>query len=122
MAITSKTSTGELLTDQTIKRRYSQAIKEKHQDSPIKICQGCGIRKAEHNDHTISQKRCKQIHKSELIYDPDNFVDSCPICHNQWESYKSGEYLDHNNAAERMLFMKQHDPEGYNIRINYDYQ
>jgi 5-methylcytosine-specific restriction endonuclease McrA len=112
-------SDGAKVSQSTIDRRYSEALKIKHAGKTHFICQGCGDR-AVHNDHTISRKRCKELHKTELIWNPDNFVSSCARCHAEWESWKDGKYLEHKNVAFRMWFMKQHDEEKYNARINYE--
>jgi len=111
-----RTSSGEMITEATIKKRYSRALADKHGGRTHFVCEGCG-EKAHHNDHTIARARCKIIGKAELIYDPDNFVNSCAECHANWENFKTGKYLDANNVTERMMFLKMNDPEGYNIRI-----
>lgn len=82
------------------------------------LCEGCQEVRAVHNDHTIAKARCKVIHKTELIYDLNNFVDSCERCHKQWEAFKTGDYLLHKNVEQRLAYMKEHDPEGYNERIH----
>lgn len=86
------------------------------------LCAGCGQRPPVDHDHTISQAKCKQLHKTELIFDPKNWVYSCRDCHRQWEAYKSGQWLQHDNAAARLLYLKEHDPQAYNSRINWDYK
>jgi hypothetical protein len=110
-------SNGERISEATIKARYSRALQAKHAGTSVFVCAACGQRRAEHNDHTIAKARCKVIHKTELIYDPDNFEDSCSICHSQWENFKSGDWINHNNMEKRLRFLKEHDPEGYRIRI-----
>ncbi len=109
-------SNGERVSEATIQRRYSQSLKEKHEYQRTKICECCGKRQAMHNDHTIAKARCKVIHKTELIWNPNNYVDSCEICHKEWESFKSGEWVFHLNSGERLRFLKEHDPEGYQVR------
>jgi hypothetical protein len=110
-------SNGERVSEATIQRRYSQSLKEKHEYQRTKICECCGKRQAMHNDHTIAKARCKVIHKAELIWNPGNYVSSCEICHKEWESFKSGNWTLHLNSEVRLRFLKEHDPEGYNIRI-----
>lgn len=110
------TSTGDRISQRAIDRRYSKSLKEKHNGNPIAICGGCGAR-AVHNDHTISQKRCKELHKTELIWNPDNYESSCAKCHQEWESYKDGKYMKHKNHIERMMFLLEHDKEGYITRV-----
>jgi 5-methylcytosine-specific restriction endonuclease McrA len=110
-------SDGTKVSQSTIDRRYSNSLKEKHAGKSHFICQGCGD-KAVHNDHTIARARCKQLHKTELIWNPDNYVNSCAKCHEEWETWKTGKYMLHKNASLRMFFMKMHDPEKFETRIN----
>lgn len=116
MAIYYTCSDGERITEATIKRRYSESIKKKHIGQEYFRCEACG-RKAVHNDHTIAKARCKVIGKSELIYDPLNYVDSCASCHEQWESFKSGDWLLHANYENRLEYMRIYDIEGCRKRI-----
>lgn len=81
------------------------------------ICEGCGSSAAVDHDHTISQKRCKELHMTELIWDEDNIVFSCRSCHMAWESYKSGEFAKHYNIEKRMIYMLQYDREGFIKRL-----
>jgi len=110
-------SNGERVSQATIDRRYAEARKKKHEGNGRPMCGGCEERYADHNDHTIAQARCKVIHKTELIWHPGNFEDSCHICHGQWEAFKSGEWLNHKNIEQRLRFLKEHDPEGFKVRI-----
>lgn len=116
MAILSYCSNGDRISEAQIKSRYSRALKAKHAGKTVFICAACGAR-AEHNDHTIARARLKHIHKSELIYDPDCFEDSCSKCHREWEDFKSGDWIKHHNAERRLAYLKKHDPEGYTKRI-----
>lgn len=123
MPIYYQTSDGERITDATIKRRYLEARKQKHagQFGSLKCeCRGRNCQgEATDNDHTIPQRRLKNdLHKAELIYNPGAFVSSCNNCHNEWESYKSGECLYHVNYEDRMEFYRIHDPDGAWIRDN----
>ena len=111
-----KTSDGKAVNQKAIDRLYSKSLKEKHAGKTFHICEGCGA-VAEHNDHTISRARCKELHKTELIWDPANYVSSCAQCHEDWENYKSGKYLNHNNVNERMSFLFKNDLATYQKRI-----
>jgi len=112
-----KTTTGEELTQTQINSRRAKAYSEN--TKPIEsMCKCCDKRHAEHRDHSISQARCKQLHKVELIWDPLNWSLSCSVCHNSWESYKNSAFKEHKNYSIRMNFVKLHDPEGYRKRIN----
>jgi hypothetical protein len=68
-------------------------------------------------DHTISQKRCKELNKTELIWSLDNVVYSLRDIHKEWECYASGAFEEHTNVVERMLFVKEHDPEMFEKRF-----
>ena len=117
MANISTTSTGERLTQGQSNRRLSATYK----GMLIKYCcEGCGTTdELATHDHTISQKRCKELHKSELIYDEENIKFSCIPCHRQWESYKSGQFTDHNNVEARMIYTLEHDREGFIKRLHH---
>lgn len=117
MANYSLCSDGTKVTDATSQARYTKALREKHQCNGRPTCQGCQNAHAEHNDHTIAKARCKVIHKTELIWDPENLADSCNVCHREWESFKSGNWILHKNAEQRLQYLKEHDPEGFQHRI-----
>ena len=109
---------GQRVTEGTIQRNYSKSLKTKHAGTSVFVCGGCGQR-AVHNDHTIAKARCKVLHKTELIWHPNNYVNACATCHRQWENFKSGEWINHLNVDERLKFLKEHDPEGFTIRIEF---
>ena len=69
------------------------------------------------HDHTISQKRCKQLKKPWLIWHEGNIEYSDLTIHNQWESYKDGKFAKHKNFEKRMAFLKEHDIEGWEKRM-----
>ena len=118
MAIMHECSDGSRVSQVTIDNRYAKSRANKYCDSPVSLrCQaGCG-QTGNSNDHTIAQARCKHIHKTELIWNPNNYVWNCNNCHKQWENFKSGEWVHHANVEERLAFMKEHDPEGYRMRV-----
>lgn len=110
-------SDGSRISEAGIRARYSDALREKHAGNPRAMC-GCGCGgPAVHNDHTIAKARCKVIHKTELIWHPDNFESSCEKAHREWEDFKSGQWLLHANVEKRLVFLKEHDPEGFDIRV-----
>jgi hypothetical protein len=113
------TSTGERISQATIEKRYAEAKTKKWAGATHNgPCEACG-EPGNDPDHTVSRARCKELHKAELIYDPDNFPWSCRRCHKQWESYKSGEWVGHRNMAQRLTYLKEHDPEGYTKRVEF---
>jgi len=85
-------------------------------DTPYPMCEAYPELLAVDHDHTISQARCKQLHKTELIWNPDGIEFSSRIAHSEWESYRSGRFEEHANVIKRMLFVKKHDPEGFRKR------
>lgn len=112
------TSDGEKVTQDQIKQRLTASYREKHAGNPEPACEGCGQGKADDNSHIISQRRLKQIGKSELIWDPNAYCSYCRECHTIWESNKSGEWTKLNNAMYALEFLKEHDGETYIKIIN----
>lgn len=113
-------SDGTRVSQATIDRKYSESLRDKFAfagNQSARICEGCLKRMSINSDHTIARARCKVIHKTELIWNKYNYVRSCDTCHHEWENFKSGKWLDHLNVVERSAFYKQHDPEGWNIRV-----
>lgn len=118
MANRYKCSDGTYVTQAQIDRKYAASRKKKYEGyTTTLLCQGCEQVNGNDNDHTIAQARCKVIGKTELIWNPDNYPWSCRHCHREWENFKSGEWINHKNVDERLAFMKAHDPEGFNVRI-----
>ena len=109
------TSSGERITQTQINSRLA-----KMRNSMLHkyVCECCGINQADDHDHSISQKRCKELHKTELIWDEANISFSCRACHLAHESYKSGEFQYHKNVVKRMLYIREHDLEGFQKRLN----
>lgn len=109
-------SDGTRLSETSINWRLSESHNAMRIDNPRPYCGGCH---GEPNDfdHTIAKARCKELHKTELIWDVDNQEFSCRNCHRQWESYKSGDWIRHMNMETRLRYLKKHDPKGYQKRI-----
>lgn len=112
------TSNGDSYTESSIRNKLSEAYSIDVHEAPY-LCQCCNKVPWVHHDHTIAKARCKVLHKTELIWDPDNWSYSCQKCHNEWESYKSGEFVKHENLLDRMVFLQKHDEEGYIKRSFY---
>lgn len=110
------TSSGEAVSEATIKKRLRDAYKWA---MPKYVCECCGKNRTDDHDHTLPQAKCKQLHKTELIWDEENWSYSCRTCHNIWESYKSGIFQTHKNVVKRMLYLKKHALEEYKKRLNY---
>lgn len=112
------TSNGERLTEKEIKERLQYAFSQKAYATDMSMaCDCCEQSTWDDHDHTISKKRCKELGKTELVYDVDNIEYSCRECHVRWESYKSGEFRLHKNFQKRMDYMKIHDYESWVKRM-----
>jgi hypothetical protein len=116
MAIRHKCSDGSTVTQSVIQVRYERSREVKYFYTPT-YCECCEQERGTDSDHTIAQARCKVIHKTELIWHTGNYEWSCRVCHKQWENFKSGEWVLHKNVVKRLTFLKEHDPEGFRIRI-----
>jgi hypothetical protein len=111
-------SDGTYVTQSQINNRYRWSKEKKYAGiTTTLLCEGCQKETGNDNDHTIAQARCKVIGKTELIWNPKCYVWSCRKCHHEWENFKSGEWVRHKNVEERLRFLKEHDPEGFNVRI-----
>lgn len=106
--------TGKSYSQNQIHTRLTNVYRDKH-IGEYAICCGCG-RKADDNSHTISQKRCKEIHKASLIFDLENLVDLCRQCHITFEV--GGEEAKKLFCYEEcMEYIRLHDLETYNKRM-----
>lgn len=113
-------SDGTYVTQDQIRHKYAKSRSKKYAGiTSIRMCEACEVEPSVDNDHTIAQARCKFIGKTELIWHPDNYPRSCRKCHHEWENFKSGEWVHHKNVVQRLEFLKEHDPEGYQIRIEF---
>lgn len=110
MAILYFTSTGERISDETIKRRYAQSRAEKYLYGQSKICEGCGG-EAVCSAHIIAQARLKHLHKSELIYNPDAYFPACYACNQAIENPKGTAWRQLKNIEICLEFIEKHDHE-----------
>ena len=106
------TSDGERVSQTQINSRLAVAKKgfiERY------VCESCGVngRTFAAWSHTISQKRCKELHKTDLIWLEGNGSWDCHDCHIVFESYKDGRFSHMNNAYERMVFIAMYDDETF---------
>jgi len=80
------------------------------------VCQGCnrGDKPLSHS-HTISQKQCKNLGKTELIWDKDNIEIECfgsnKHCHEKWERGGILERMKMMNFKKKIAYLKKHDPQ-----------
>src|SRR3954463_3101864 len=110
MAILYFTSTGERISDATIKRRYAKSRSEKYLFGQSAICEGCGS-KAVCSAHIIAQARLKHLHKSELIYDQQAYFPACYACNQAIENPKGEAWKKLLNVEYCLEFIRIHDSE-----------
>lgn len=114
---------GSRVAEEVIQRKLKKIIAfmdatRTMQGGSIYDCDATGTREMViDHDHTIAKARCKELGKTELIWDPANIEYSSRKAHKEWESYKNGEFRKHRNFERRMEFMKEHDHEGYTKRM-----
>lgn len=112
-------SDGSRVSESQIKQKYSVAIRLKHQGQSFFTCQACLKEQAVDNSHIIAKARLKQLHLTDLIWHPMAFFDCCRRCHGLWEDYKSGDWVHFHNVEQCLRFLKEHDPEGYQKRVEF---
>lgn len=112
MAIYYKCSNGERVTQATIDRRLSEAYRKRYEDGHA-VCEETG-KCAEGSSHIISQKRCKQLHLTDLIWNPENFFPATNEINRQWENNNT----ELKNYEKYMKVVEKYDPEGYRKRRN----
>lgn len=114
-------SNGDTVSQSEIQRRYAitlDAIKLEREP----VCQGTGKTDFPLSpSHTISQKRCKDLGKADLIWHPGNIEieghhepSSNPIAaHNIWEVGTLDQKKSLLNWDRKIEFIRVHDPEQY---------
>lgn len=105
-------SDGTRVTQKEIDKKRSEAYKEKYANDPYPRCEETGER-AQCSSHIISQKRCKQLRMTELIWNTANFYPATFDANSRWES--NDRTLKH--YQKYMQFLKMYDLEGYNKRL-----
>ena len=114
-------SDGERVTQSQINSRYA-AICDVIKLEREPFCQGTGRTDLPLSfSHTISRKRCKEIGKSELIWDKHNIEiesyhepSSNPIAaHNIWEFGSWAQKAELLNIERKLEFIKINDPQAY---------
>ncbi len=109
-----KASDGTGYTENQIKAKLSEAYSLRYNEQITYLCEDCGKNQATESSHIIAKARCKQLHKTELIWDKNNFYPSCRECHMRWEANDSTLV----RYWQLMEYVKKHDLEGYLKRIN----
>ncbi len=117
-----KCSDGKLVSQVEIKRKLAE-IYDKIKGSREAVCQGSGRWDLPLSmSHTISQARCKELSKTELIWDSENIEveafeapTSKPThAHNIWEVGSTELKMTLLNFDRKLEYIKIHDPEDYN--------
>lgn len=98
--------------DQIDKKR-SEAYRDAYADKGRQVCRGCEEVPAQGSAHSIPQARCKQIHKTELIWDVDNFWPACNKCNAAAENPKGNGWKKLKNKKQMLNFIAKHDTELY---------
>lgn len=115
-------SDGTLVSQVEIKWRLSITT-DKIKESRLPICQGLGKGGVPLSfSHTISQARCKELGKTELIWDEDNIeleefqapTSNPTAAHNIWEVGSIEKKISLLNFERKLKYICIHDPQEYN--------
>lgn len=113
---------GSRVSQVTIKRKYAEVC-DRIKQTRDAVCQGSGRGDVPLSfSHTISQARCKDLGKTELIWDEENIEvegfeapTSKPLmAHNIWEVGTLEMKIMLLNFERKLEYIKQHDSEDYN--------
>lgn len=104
-------SDGTRVTQAEINQRRSEAYQKAYSGVTESTCHGCWKRKSHGHAHIIAQARCKQLGKTELIWDPSNFFPACLQCNSAIESPNGKNWKGLLNINQCLEFIKLHDPE-----------
>lgn len=111
------TSDGIAFTQNQIDRKRSEAYRERYQDSLVHWCEGCGA-VCQCSAHIIPQARCKVLHKTELIWSPENFFPSCFKCNAAIENPKGNAWKSLRNIDKCLTYIQLHDRELFQKFLN----
>jgi len=104
-------SDGSKVTQAQIDRRRSEAYRIKYQDNPNPICEGFGKERAQGTAHIIPQARCKQIGKTELIWDTANMFPATHEANQAIENPKGTAWKQLKNLDYCLEYIFKHDRE-----------
>lgn len=107
-----KCSDGTVVSEATIKRKLTEAYREKYAGEPHPSCFECG-QPAEGSGHIIPKSICKQLHKTELIWDFENFTAMCHSCNQKVENISSPEFKLLNGYEYYLEIFRKHDRTRY---------
>lgn len=105
-------SDGTRVTQKEINDNLTEAYRIKYTKGNSMTCEGCGGW-ADSSAHIIAKARCKQIRKTELIWNPDNFFPACFECNAAIENPKGQEWKTLKNIDQCIQFIYEHDKELY---------
>lgn len=105
-------SDGSRVSEATIKRRLSEAYRNKYWDGHP-VCEGCGEVIAQGSGHLIAKSRLKTLHLSDKIYHPDFFVPACHSCNTKLENITSSDFKKLLCYDKCLTIIKKYDPERY---------
>lgn len=111
------TSTGERYSQAQIDKKLSETYRKAYAGEPHPYCHGCGKRATE-TSHIISQRRCKILRKTELIWNVENMFPACRDCHMLFEGFKNEKVFQLFNYKQCLNFIKLHDSKDYERRIS----
>lgn len=103
-------SDGTKVTQKEIDHNRSAAYKVKYRDNPHPIDEGFREKRAQCTAHIISQARCKQIGKTELIWDIDNMFPATFESNQAIENPKGEAWKKLHNITQCLAFIEKHDP------------
>ena len=100
--------------DQAIIKRQLHSTYQQIDVEREPVCQGCSrTDKPISHSHTISQKRCKEIGKKELIWDENNIEFECfgtnRSCHEIWERGGIIDRMKLFNFDRKMEYLEKND-------------
>ena len=124
-----KCSNGDLVSEVTIKRKYAEVCDQIDIEREP-VCQGTGRGDVPlSHSHTISRARCKELGKTELIWDSDNIeiegyeerTSNPTTAHCIWEDGTWKQKSELLNFNRKLSYIKANDPETYRkIRAELD--
>lgn len=110
-------SNGERITQSEIEKRYKEVCREIDSEREP-MCEGCGSNLKLSHSHIISQKVCKQLGKTELIWDKSNIQLHCfgsyERCHDKWERCVPKQICLMLDFSRNLNFIKVTDSYVYN--------
>lgn len=105
-------SSGERVSEATVQKRLSEAYRGFYLFEPIGSCEGCG-EPATCTAHIVPKAICKQLGKTEMIWNPFNWFRSCYRCNAIAENVSSDEIKTLLNYNQILEVTKVLDPQRY---------